>query len=308
MTTLLITGGSGLLGGRLLDRGKGAYVRISLDLHPEPGPAGAEAHFQCDLRDRKATEDRVRHIRPDAVIHTAALTDVDGCEERPHEAEEINVMGTENLVRACFPLKIPLVHLSTDYVFDGKEGPYMEQDRPCPISVYGRTKLESEQIVLQNLKQGIIARTMILFGYEPGARLNFVTWLVQSLAGQKELRVVDDQYGTPTWADDLAGMILALLENGCTGIYHTAGPELNHRLEFALQIADVFGMDRSLIHPVTTDQLQQKAPRPLRSGLIIEKAVRDTGFQPVSLKKALQTMKNQMKETVRIQKNGGERS
>jgi dTDP-4-dehydrorhamnose reductase len=295
MKTLLVTGGNGLLGSKLLSGSRSAYRLVSLDVEPEPRVVReGVAYIECDIRDRDGIGRRVNEVRPDAVIHTAAFTHVDGCEIDAEKANEVNVLGTENVVRACHPLEIPLIHLSTDYVFDGSNGPYTEEDTPHPISVYGRTKYESETIVLEGMRQGVVARTMVLYGYAPQVRQNFVTWLVNSLRQENSVRIVSDQYGTPTWAEDLAGMVLALYENNCRGVFHTAGSTLNSRYDFALEIADIFHLDSGLIQPITTDQLDQMAPRPLRSGLIIDKLRKETGYVPCSLRESLERMRTQI--------------
>ncbi len=186
------------------------------------------------------------------------------------------------------------MHLSTDYVFDGREGPYTEADEPNPLSVYGQTKWEAEKIVGRMLPHAVIARTMVLFGHGVGVRPNFVTWLVQALQSGQPVRIVNDQWGSPTWAGDLAGMLLALLDADASGVFHTAGPEWLHRHAFALKIADVFGLDVSLIQEIDSGALGQAANRPLRSGLCIDKLRAQTGYTPLSLDAALKILKNEM--------------
>jgi dTDP-4-dehydrorhamnose reductase len=219
--------------------------------------------------------------RPDVVVHTAAMTDVDGCERQPEAARLANVVAAENVARACRVVGAHLVHLSTEYVFDGLAGPYGEDDRPNPISVYGRTKLDSEAAVLEHCRNAAIARTTVLYGHAPNVRPNFVTWLVGQLRAGRPVRVVDDQIGSPTLADNLAEMCLALALGRARGIYNTVGADVLDRHAFSLLAAEAFGLDPSPISPASTASLAQAAPRPLRAGLRMDKLRRDFPDVPI---------------------------
>ena len=300
MRSLLITGSNGLLGGKLVLAASRAYKVFGLDVHPESLIRHDRLEYsQGDITDRDRVLRQLEAVEPDAVIHTAAYTDVDGCELHFEKAYAVNVTGAEHVAAACKRLGIGMVHLSTDYVFDGMDGPYREEDPPKPLSAYGRMKLDSERLVLSLLPDAVVVRTMVLFGHLPHVRRNFVTWLKYKLENGERIRVVNDQYGTPTFADDLAKALLAVFEKGLRGLYHAAGSEWLDRHAFALQVADVFGLDGSLISETTSDQFKQPAPRPMKSGLKTDKLERDTGFRFKPLVDALLELKSQMATAAR---------
>lgn len=276
--TLLVTGGNGLLGTKLLELAlrRGEVEVVSVSRQPCSNRyLGQFAFYQLDLTARGAFQKVVERVRPDLVVHTAAMTDVDGCERQPAAAWRANVAATEQVAKACRTVGAHLVHLSTEYVFDGLAGPYAESDLPNPISVYGRTKLESERLVERLCPNGAIARTTVLYGYALNVRPNFVTWLVQTLQSGQSARVVDDQIGSPTLADNLAEMCLALADHRVSGVYHTVGADVIDRFSFAHLICEVFELDRALLAPVSTASLAQPAPRPLRAGLRIDRLRRE---------------------------------
>ena len=295
MKKLCVTGGSGLLGCKLLQASQGSYEVLSLDV-AEPGVfiSSVINHAVCDITDAEALNRQLERFHPDVIIHTAAFTDVNGCEKDEQKAQNVNVQGTLNVARACQSMGAKLIHLSTDYVFDGSAGPYKETDEPNPINVYGRTKLESEQIVRNLVEDFVIARAMVLFGYVTGVRQNFVTWLIGELQRKKPIHIVDDQYGTPTLADDLALALLLLEKSGAKGLYHLAGSDCISRYEFALCIAQVFELDKNLILRTDSEMFLQPAKRPLKSGLVNQKIMQEYDFRFRSLMEGLNHMKHQM--------------
>jgi dTDP-4-dehydrorhamnose reductase len=270
---LLVTGGNGLLGTKLIEQALANRSGEVVSVSRQPcsnGYLGAFPFYQVDLAEPGAFRQVADQVRPDLVIHTAAMTDVDGCERRPAEAWRDNVAASQQVAEACRAVGAHLVHLSTEYVFDGRAGPYRETDPTNPISVYGRTKLESEQVV-QAINPGFaIARTTVLYGQAPNIRPNFVTWLIGALESGQAVRVVDDQVGSPTLADNLAEICLALASGRASGVYHTVGAEVIDRFRFAQLICQVFELDAGLLSAVSTASLAQAAPRPLRGGLLIE--------------------------------------
>jgi len=290
-----VTGGNGLLGSKVLSAACGRFRLVSIDLHVSPVVQYNDLEYlQGDVTERETIQKRIFDARPDCVIHTAAFTDVDGCEKEREEAWKANVQGTENVAISCRTLDIKMIHLSTDYVFDGKSGPYSEEDEPHPISFYGKIKLESEKVVQEHLENFIIARTMVLYGYSPKVRHNFVTWLVEKLSQRERVTIVEDQYGNPTLVDDLAKALLILFERDGCGIYHTAGKDWLNRYDFAVSVAKVFQLDRSLIGRTTTDCLNQPAPRPLKSGLKSNKILREFGVTFSQVEEGLRRMREQM--------------
>ena len=295
---LLITGGNGLLGTKLIELclRSGRARPVSASRQPcSNGFLGAFDFFQVDVAEARATTELLERVRPRRVVHTAAMTDVDGCERAPEAAWRANVEGAASVARACRAVGAHLVHLSTEYVFDGRAGPYSEDDPTNPISVYGRTKLESEMIVRELCPSAAIARTTVLYGYASNARPNFVTWLIGQLRTGRTVRVVDDQIGSPTLADNLAEMCLALALGGASGVYHTVGADRLDRHAFARIVAEVFRLDAELIGPVSTASLNQAAPRPLRAGLRTEKLRRDFPDVPVlGAREGLEVLREQL--------------
>lgn len=298
MQTLLITGSNGLLGGKLVRAANGRYRIVGLDLQAASSVQAVPMDYiQGDITRLEKTVNQIGSAKPDCIIHTAAFTDVDGCETETEKAYAVNVRGAEHVAIACRRLGIPLVHLSTDYVFDGTNGPYAEEAVPHPLSAYGRMKFESEKLVQQHVPEAVVARTMVLFGFLPFVRNNFVTWLIGKLRKREGVRIVNDQYGTPTLADDLAEALLRLFEKHASGIFHTAGPDCLNRYDFAVKIAQGFGLDVKLISETTSSQFVQPAPRPMKSGLITSKLEMKTGFRFKPLGEALLHMKKQMDST-----------
>jgi dTDP-4-dehydrorhamnose reductase len=297
---VLVTGSNGLLGTKLL-----AAMLRRPHLTPLAASRGTCANrhlgefpfYALDVADAAQVREVVARAAPDAVVHTAAMTDVDGCERDPRGAWTVNVRATELVAEACARTGAALVHLSTEYVFDGEAGPYVESDPPHPISVYGRTKLESERAVAERCQRWAVARTTVLFGYAPAARRNFVLWLLDRLARGEPARVVADQVGSPTLADNLAEMVLALVEGGGQSIYHTVGASRLSRYGFARLAASVFDLDGTLVQPITTRELAQPAPRPLNAGLVTRRFEREFPAVPVlTSREALERLRGQLAE------------
>jgi dTDP-4-dehydrorhamnose reductase len=224
-----------------------------------------------DIRDAQAVTTHLQTVQPDQVILTAAMTHVDLCEEKPDEAHAINVQGTKNVALACQQIKAGMTFFSTDYVFDGNQGPYDENDTPSPQSVYARTKLEGEKIVADTVENHLIVRPMFVFSFLQNS-MNFFMQLVKRVNSGEPITVPGDQIGNPTHAVNLARVIGELLEKECRGIYHTVGSTRVGKDELARRIVGKLGGDVETVKSVTTAEFKQKAPRPLNSGLKIDKA------------------------------------
>jgi dTDP-4-dehydrorhamnose reductase len=247
-------------------------------------PQSARAQvLQCSATDTKEVRNLCARLRPKVVINCAAMTNVDACESDKQQASSLNVKVVENLVRACSIHEAHLIHFSTDYVFNGEKGPYTETDVPDPINYYGRTKLAGENAILTSGIPATILRTNIVYGRLPGVKTDFVTWVRDSCATGTIISVVNDQFGNPTAASDLALATKRVIEKGRTGIYNIAGPEYLDRYSFARRIADFFALDSSNIQPQSTAMLNQAAKRPLRAGLITLKAETDLGLKPTCI-------------------------
>ena len=286
---LLITGAHGLLGRTLLETDWGAGVEL-VGCGRRPAPVGGSECRVVDLTDAAAVGELISRERPDRVIHTAAETNVDRCQTEPAPARRINVDAVANLAAACAASGSGVAQLSTDYVFDGAAGPYCEEDETNPLSRYGRMKLESETLVLEGGGPGLVVRTLWLYGHRPGARPNLVTWPLEALARGETVRVVDDQWGNPTPAADLARALVELCRRGAGGLYHAGGASFLTREELVRRVAAFFGVDDGGVEPVTTAEVGQAAPRPLRSGLRSERLEAELGWAPADLETGLARM------------------
>ncbi len=292
--TLLITGSNGLLGDKLVAQALPCFNVVGFSARPcTNAHLGDFAFAQVDVRDREAVLGVIGEVRPAFVIHTAAMTNVDGCEREPESAWDINAMGAMHVADACAQTGARLVALSTDYVFDGHNGPYAEDARPRAISAYGRSKLAAEQTVAATCEDYAIARTSVLYGYSPVARPNFVTWLIAELSAGHDVRVVTDQTSCATLADNLAEMLLALAASNGQGVFHTCGADWLSRYDLALHIVRQFKLDGGLILPVLTEVLQQAAPRPKHSGLLTGRIVAATGVRPLTTDEGLAAFRRQ---------------
>ncbi len=300
---ILVIGSNGLLGQKLCEiivRG-GAYnlTIASIEDKPIRQVVGAQ-YMQVDITNKKDVKNVVSACHPDVIINAAAMTNVDACETERELCWRINVDGVENIADAAKIHDTKVIHVSTDYIFDGKSGPYTEDDRPEPLSYYGKSKLASENLLRTSGVPYLIARTMVLYGFAPGVKANFALWLIESLENKKPVTVVDDQLGNPTLVDDLAYGLIQGFEMERTGIYNLAGREIVNRYEFALKLAKVFNLDTSLISPIKTASLKQPAPRPMKSGLVTLKAEVELGFKPSTVEQGLLILKTQLNRTMRM--------
>jgi dTDP-4-dehydrorhamnose reductase len=222
---------------------------------------------------------------PDIIVHLAAMTNVDGCELNPDQAYEVNVRGTVNLLNH-FNGKFVL--LSTDYVFDGNEGPYSENDTVNPKNVYGMTKLEAERKVREFSADWLILRTNVVWNIGGKYKASFVDWLVEELDEGNQVRIVTDQWNNPTHTEDLGCVINELLKHDASGLYHYGSAEVLNRYDFARLIANIYNLDENLIKPIMTQELNQLAKRPLRSGLKTNKIERDFAIIPAVLREDIE--------------------
>ena len=291
---ILVVGGGGQLGAKIVEQAKDRFEVYATYLSRKP-PLNESKIFQIDKIDREDTMNLIQKLKPEVVIDTAALHNVDYCETHKDEAWSANVEGTRNVADACKRHGAKIIFISTDYVFDGVEGNYLEDDATNPLNYYGATKLEAEKLVGQTCSNYAIARPSVIYSYVPftqresssGKPLNFAMWLTQKLRNKESVRIVADQYSSPTLADNLAETLLKLVEREKTGIYHTAGRTRLSRYELAVKIAQKLNFDKSLITPITTDQLRQVAKRPKDSSLNVGKIEKDLGLRMPTIDEAL---------------------
>ena len=286
---LLITGACGLYGSKLaqmaLAKGYEVYTSDIQSL------SVCGNFVKLDISGKEKVNEAFKTIKPDAVVHAATLTDVDRCETNKELAWKINVEGTKNIVEAAKTCGSFLIYISTDYVFSGKKGCYNEMDKPAPINYYGLTKLEAEEIV-QTQAEYFIGRPSVIYGSTPAAgKVNFALWLIENLRKGESIKIVTDQWNTPTLNTHLAEMTLEVVERRITGICHLCGATRVSRFEFAQQIADVFGLDDGLINPVLSSQFTWPAKRPTDSSLDTSKAQKLLQNKPLEIGEALKRLK-----------------
>jgi len=282
---IFITGGSGLLGSKVAEmaqaRGDEVFSGYAHNL-PEYGRAA-----KFDLLDEMSISQLIGKIKPEVIIHSAALTDVDRCEREQELAYKMNVEGTRAVAEAAEKARSFLVYISTDYVFDGNRGMYKEDDSTNPVSNYGYSKLLGEQFC-----RGCIARTCVIYGSRPASgKVNFALWLLNSLKSGKEVRVVTDQLITPTLNTNLARMVLEAADRRLCGVHNLAGATRISRYDYALELAREFDLDASLILPSRMADLMWAAKRPIDSSLDTSKARAELMEKPLPLNEALRTLK-----------------
>lgn len=246
-----------------------------------------------DVRDKNVLKETIMKSQPEVIINLAAMTNVDKCESDKQTCWDVNVTLVENLARLARIVDARMVHVSTDYVFDGQKGPYAETAVPHPISYYGKSKLAGENACIVGSMQAAVVRTNVVYG--PFVeRPDFVRWVIDALESRTPIRVVNDQYSNPTYVDDISESILRIIQKRRYGIYHVGGADYCSRYEFALRIAEFFRADPSNISPVTTAELKQPARRPLKGGLITLKAETDLGMKMRGIESGLSTIRHLM--------------
>jgi dTDP-4-dehydrorhamnose reductase len=266
---LLITGASGMLGHSLIRLASQRHeVWGSYNSFPVSFPRSQT--FAMELTDMVEVKERVISIKPEAIIHTAALTNVDACEENPSRAELLNAQATNHLALLAAELEIHFVYISTDYVFDGKRGDYIETDIPSPINVYGQTKLLGEKAVQLCCPEALVIRTSI-FGFNIQPKTGIVENIIKLLETEKPIRRFSDQFSTPIYTGDLSPIILRLLDLKCTGLFHVGGGEKVSRHSFTLKAAEVFSLPQEMICAETFRHLKGLAERPRDTSLCGEK-------------------------------------
>lgn len=292
---ILITGSNGMLGQRAVQfYSSNKNIELLATSVEEKSVIDSVEYISSDIRNRDSIKKIIHDYCPDFIIHTAAFTNVDLSEKLREEAWKINVKGVEYIAEAARAIDAHIIHISTDYIFDGKNGPYSENAIPDPIGYYGRTKLASENALRISGTFFTILRTNVLYGIVPNSRPDFVRWVVSSLRNKQEIRIVKDQIGNPTFIDDLVQAINKVIEFRKTGVYNIGGKEFLSRYDFTIRIADFFNLDKKLIIPITTAELNQPARRPLKSGLLILKAETELGYKPHTINDALSTMKKEL--------------
>lgn len=307
MQTLLITGSNGLLGQKLVYKlREKKNFRCIATARGENRLVSKEGYeyASLDITNAENVKQVFSQYKPDIIINTAAMTNVDACESDREGALLLNASSVKNQVSALEALskadpgyKPHFIHLSTDFIFDGTHGPLDETEIPNPLSYYAETKLEAEKIVQASSLDWAIARTVLVYGIVDNmSRSNIVLWVKQNLEQGKTINVVDDQFRTPTLAEDLADGCILIAEKRAKGIYNISGKDFLSILEIAHQVADYYKLDKSLIKPSKSEDIKQPAKRPPITGFIIDKAKRDLGYNPHSFTEGIQFMEEQIRK------------
>ena len=291
---ILVVGANGLLGQRLISfyTEKQNIELMGCSIEDKSALLGT-AYVKCDITSREEVKKLVFDFYPDVVINAAGFTNVDQSEKERETAWKINVKGVEYLTEACRTIDAKIIQISTDYIFNGINGPYDENAKVDPLGYYGRTKLASENALRIGAVTYSVIRTNVLYGIA-NSRPDFVRWVINSLNDKKQIRVVTDQINNPTFVEDIVQAINKIIELDKYNLYNIGGKDFLNRFEFAVIIADYFNLDKSLILPIVTEELKQPAKRPLKSGLITMKAETELGFKPRSINEALAVIKKQL--------------
>jgi len=287
MKRILVTGASGLLGSKVVK-----LTEHSFEVIPTHNTRSFfKDSIKMDITNGDEVSQVVVKMKPDVVMHVAAETRVDHCERNREEAWKVNAEGTKNVAVACGKINAKLIYVSTDYVFDGERGLYVESDEPNPVNYYGWTKLKGEQFVRENCQDHVIARTSVLYGWHSW-KTNFALWVIESLRGGEPITVVNDHYNSPTLADNLAEVLLEMVETDLSGVFHTAGSERINRYDFAVEIAKNFDLDANMIMPTKMSELKMWiAKRPRDSSLRIGKAQKQLKTKFLNVREGLKIMK-----------------
>ena len=297
MKKILIIGANGFTGRQILNdlSVHTQYKVTGCSLHPDilPNDAGKYRFIETDIRNEADIKRLFEEVQPDVVINCSALSVPDYCETHHEEAYLTNVTAVSQLAVFCEEYKSRFIHLSTDFVFDGKINEdagllYTEEDIPTPVNYYGYTKWKGEEKVAETCSSFAIIRVAIVYGRAlPGQHGNIVQLVMKRLKAGQEIRVVSDQWRTPTYVGDVSDGVQRLIAHTTNGIFHICGDECMSIAEIAYQVADYMGLDHSLIHPVTTEEMNETTPRPRFSGMSIDKARTMLGYEPQKLKEAL---------------------
>jgi dTDP-4-dehydrorhamnose reductase len=295
---ILITGSNGLLGYKLVQllSGKPEVTTIAT-ARKKPVDLSTGIQFaELDITNKAQTLSVVAAAKPDVVIHAAAMTQVDQCETEREKCWSTNVHGVENIIQACAQTNAHLVHVSTDFIFDGTYGPLDETAIPNPVNYYGESKLAGEKLIQESKINWAILRTVLVYGVTPDmSRSNIVLWVKKSLEEGKSINVVNDQWRTPTLAEDLAMGCYLVAQQKANGIYHISGREMLTPFEIANQTADYFNLNKTLIKPADSSTFTQPAKRPPKTGFIIAKAQRELGYAPHTFTEGLGVLAAQLR-------------
>lgn len=296
---VLITGSNGLLGQKLID-----YYKIQSEHqliatakgNNRYGNSDGFIYQSLDITKREDVLDVIGKYLPDVVINTAAMTNVDACESEKELCDSLNIESVRYLVAACNANNAHLVHLSTDFIFEGTHGPIDELEKPNPISYYGLSKLKAEEFIQAESKSWAIARTVLVYGIVSDmSRSNIVLWAKGALESGKPINVVSDQFRTPTLAEDLAIGCSLIAAQKASGIYNISGRDFMSVFDLVYRVANFWKLDKNLLNISTSEGIKQPAKRPPITGFRLDKAIKDLGYNPRSFEEGLALLDQQLK-------------
>ena len=299
---ILITGANGLLGQKLVEQlvQQGNFEVIATGRGASRLSGSGFTYQTLDIENEQEVEVTLALLNPEVIIHGAAMTHVDECEKHQEACYRANVLATKYLIAAAEKIQSHFIFVSTDFIFSGLDGqnPYTEEAVADPVNYYGQTKLDGEELLQRSSLKWAIARTVLVYGLANDlSRSNIILWVKSSLEAGKQIQVVDDQVRTPTLAEDLAAGCILMAEQGATGIFNISGSELLTPYQMAMETADYFGLDKSLINQTDSTLFTQPAKRPMKTGFVIEKAKNQLGFRPKTFREGISILAKQLSLT-----------
>lgn len=298
MKKILITGSNGLLGQKLIDlylkNNDVQLIATARGINRYPIDEGYE-YAIMDITSFEQVQEVIKKYKPHCIINTAAMTNVDQCEEDMVGAENLNINAVSHLIDAANQVDAHFIQLSTDFIFDGKAGPYKEDDEPNPLSFYGKTKLEAEKIIRAKSNKWSIIRTILVYGIvHDMSRSNIVLWAKNALEKGQPLKIVDDQFRSPTLAEDLAIGCQLVEQKEAEGIYNISGKDQMSIVSLVERVADYFQLDKTSIERVSSSTLNQPAKRPPITGFNLEKSIKELGYNPHSFEEGIELLMRQL--------------
>lgn len=296
---ILITGSNGLLGQKLvqlLQQKEGVQLLATSMGENRISNKEGYQYQPLNITNQNEINTLLDSFQPNVVINTAAMTNVDACEVDKEGCWDLNVNAVKYLIEASEKNNSHLIHLSTDFIFDGEDGPYKEADIPNPLSYYGKSKLVAEELLQKSNIKWSIVRTIIVYGVgEKMSRSNIVLWAKEALEKGDPLNIVNDQFRSPTLSEDLAMGCWLIAEKKAQGIYHISGKDIMSIIELVNRVADFYGYDKTIISPISSSTLNQAAKRPPKTGFVLAKAINDLGYSPHSFEEGLAILTKQLK-------------
>lgn len=297
MKKVVVTGSNGLLGQTLVNLllKEKDYQVIGFSRGENRSGRNDFEYVSIDITDKTSLYRKLSEHKPDVIVNTAAMTNVDICEINKEACDKLNIDVVQYLKNYSEENNAHLIHISTDFIFDGKNGPYKETDKPNPLSYYGLSKLKSEETLIKSKIDYTILRTILVYGkvYDM-SRSNIVLWVKKMLEDRKEIKIVDDQFRMPTYVEDLALACKLSIDKKALGVFNVSSKKMLSIYEIAQQIAEVFMLDKSLIKPISTEELNQRAKRPVTTGFDLEKVKKYLGLAPKSFQEDLHKFKEKL--------------